>query len=321
MKLADVRLDSINTSDERFRISYYFDLSPFTHSIAKIGLIHPPVITYREGDALIVTGWKRILACQSLGLSSIPCLVFEGEDDLETFRLGLEDNLSFRPFTLLEKAHTLHRLVQWGVPLTTIVKEHLPLLKIPQTPNHLEVYLRIAALDPETKKVVHSKNIGYPIAQLLTEYGEEDRRLLVPFLLLLGQNKQKELLQNLLEISRRDQIPVHNILTSGDVQRTAANQNLSTVQKAEKIRDLIRRRRYPTLSSWEDSFKARKKDLDWPDDIKIEPSPFFEGEEFTAQFTFKDLEEYKTKLAKLNELASDTKISRLLKPPPKNKNE
>lgn len=319
MKLANVRLDSVNIKDERFRISYYFDLTPFTHSISKIGLVHPPVITYREGDALIVTGWKRILACQSLGLSTIPCLVFEGQDDLEAFRIGLEDNLSFRSFTLLEKAHILHRLIQLGVPATAIVKDHLPLLKIPQTLNHLEVYLHIAALDPETKKVIHSKNIGYPIAQLLTEYSLGDRRLLLPFLPPLGQNKQKELLQNVLEIAQRDQIPVQNILTNGDVQRTTTNKNLSPLQKAEEIRDWVRRRRYPTLATWEDSFKARKKDLGWPDDIKIEPSPFFEGEEFTAQFTFKDLEEYKAKLAKLSELASDTKISRLLKPSPKNK--
>jgi hypothetical protein len=315
MKIEDVRLDSINIEDERFRFSYHFDLTPLIHSISETGLIHPPIITHREGDTLIVTGWKRVLASQTLGLSSILCFIFEGQNDLDAFRLALEENLSFRPFTLLEKAQILHRLNQLGVPPSTVVKGHLSRLEIPQTLNHLEVYLHIAALDPETKKVIHSKNMGYPIVALLTEYSEADRHLLLPLLLPLGQNKQKELLQNLLEISKRDHIPVQNLLSTEVIQRITSNPNFTPIQKATEIRNHFQKQRYPTLAGWENSFQTEKKNLAWPDDIKIEPSPFFEGEEFTVRFTFKDFNEFKTKLAKLNDLASSTEISQLLKPP------
>ncbi|MGB3863506.1 MAG: ParB N-terminal domain-containing protein [Candidatus Aminicenantaceae bacterium] len=321
MRSEDIRLDTINIKDERFRISYYSDLFALIHSISEIGLIHPPVITYREGDAIIVTGWKRVLACQSLDLPSIPCFVFEGQDDFEAFRLGLEENLAFRPFTLLEKAQILSRLIQLGIPEKGVVKDHLFRLEIPQTLNHLDTYLRIAALDPETKAAIHSKNMVFPVVQLLTEYSEEERRLLLFFLHPLGQNKRRELLQNLLEIAKRDRIPIQNILTGEDVHGIASDQNLSPLQKAEEIRNLIQRKRYPTLSTWKDMFKSHKKDLEWPNDIKIEPSPFFEGEEFTVHFTFKDLDEYRKKLTKLNQMASDEKISRLLKFSPEKKDE
>jgi hypothetical protein len=321
MRTENIKLETINIQDERFRISYYFDLSALLHSISEIGLIHPPVITYRDGSALIVTGWRRILACRSLALPSIPCFVFEGQDDLEAFRLGLEENLAFRRFTLLEKAQILSRLVQLGIPEEGLVKNQLSLLEIPQTFNHLDIYLRIAALDPETKAAIHSKNMAFPVVKLLTEFSEEDRRILLSFLQPLGQNKQKELLEDLLEISKKDCIPVQNILTGVDIQRTASDPNLSLLQITEEIRNIVHRQRYPTLSIWKDTFKSRKKELKWPHDIKIEPSPFFEGEEFTVQFTFKDLYEYRTKLIKLNELASDEKISRLLKSSPKKKDE
>ncbi len=313
MRFENIELDTINIRDERFRISYYFDLAPLRHSISNIGLIHPPVITYRGGDILIVTGWKRILACRSLGLPSIPCLVFDGQDDLEAFRLGFIENLASGSYTLLEKAQILSQLIQLRVPENVLVKDYLPLLEIPQTLRHLDIHLRIAALDPETKALVHSKGMGLPAVQLLIEYSEEERRFLMPFLQPLGQNKQRELLQNLLEISKRDRIPAQKILAGEVIQKTAADQNLSPLQKAEEIRNQIQRQRYPILSTWKDTFKSRKKDLDWPDDIKIEPSPFFEGEEFSVQFTFKDFDEYKTKLTKLNELASGEKISRMLR--------
>jgi hypothetical protein len=320
MQLEKIKLDTINIKDERFRISYYFNLDTLIHSISEISLIHPPVITYREGDAIIVTGWKRVLACRNLNVTSIPCFVFEGEDDLEAFRLSLEENLSFRSFSLLEKAQILNRLIQLGVPEDAVVKDHLSLLKIPQTLNQLHTYLRIAALDPETKEVIHAKNMVYPVVQLLTDYCEEDRQILLSFLYPLGQNKQKELLQNLLEITKRDRISVQNILTGEDAQNITSDQNLSPHQKAENIRNLVQRKRYPTLATWKDTFKSKKKELSWPDDIKIEPSPFFEGEDFEVRFSFKDFDEYGKKLTKLNDLASDEKISALLKSSPE-KNE
>lgn len=321
MRTENIKLDAINFDDERFRISYHFDLTPLIHSIAEIGLIHPPVITYRENSPLILTGWKRVLACQTLGLSSIPCQIFEGQDDLEAFRLSLKENVSFRPFTLLEKAHILKRLIQLGVPEDIVVRDHLSALEIPPTFNHLDTYLRIASLDAETQSIIHAKNIVFPVVQLLTEYSREERRLIFLFLLHLGQNKQKEVLQNLLEIAKRDGVSVQDILTGEDIQRTAADPNLSALQKAETVRNHIRRQRYPTLSAWNDAFQSQKKVLKWPEDIKIEPSPFFEGEEFSVRFTFNDLDGFKRKLTQLNEMASDEKISRLLSSSPKSKNE
>jgi ParB-like chromosome segregation protein Spo0J len=321
MRTADIKLDTINFENEKFRISYYFDLHALIHSISKVGLIHSPVVTYRESEAIIVTGWKRVLACQSLAISSIPCFILESQDDLEAFELSLEENLAFRSFSLLEKAQILSRLIQLGVPKDAVVKDHLSRLQIPQTLNHLDTYLRIAALDPETKDVIHSKNMPFPVVELLTDYSEEERQVLLPFLNPLGQNKQRELLQNLMEITKRDRISVQKIFAGEEARKTRADKNLSPLQKAEEMRSQIQRKRYPTLSIWRDTFKSEKKELEWPDDIKIEPSSFFEGQEFTVQFSFKNLEEYRKKLTKLERVASEKKVSRLLKFAPKKKDE
>ncbi|MGD9346756.1 MAG: ParB N-terminal domain-containing protein [Candidatus Aminicenantes bacterium] len=320
MKTQDIKLDAIEFKDERFRISYAFEtfeLAPLIRSISEIGLIHPPVITYREQKAIIVTGWKRVLACRSCEMASITCSVFERQNDLEAFRLAVEENLASRPFTLLEKARILSRLMHLGLSEREIVNDHLSLLDIPQTPKYLDAYLQIAALDTETKAVIHSKNMTYPVVELLTEYSEEERRLLMPLLLSLGQNKQKDLLRNLLEISKRDRNPVKNILKGADIQKATKDQNFSALQKADTIRSLIYKQRYPTLAAWTEAFAFQKKNLEWPDGIKIEPSPFFEGEVFKVWFAFKDVEEFQTKLAQLNELVSDEKIARLLKSSPK----
>jgi ParB-like chromosome segregation protein Spo0J len=307
MRSENIRLDQINVQDERYRISYYFDLEV---------LIHPPVVTHKNGEVLIVTGWKRVLACQRLSLLSIPCRVFEGENDLKAFTLGLEENRTFRSFTVLEKAEIVKRLIRFGVSEKVVVRDYLPLLVIPQTMNHLDIYLRIVALEPKTKRFVHEKGVGFPILQLLVDYNEEERRILLPLLRPLGQNKQKDLLQNLLEISKRDGIPARNILRAGDIQEISARENLSPMQIAEQIRNLVLRRRYPTLFAWKEVFETQKKAMEWPKDIKIEPSPNFEDEEFTVHFSFKTFNEYMEKLVKLDLLASQEKIVSLLRSSP-----
>jgi ParB family chromosome partitioning protein len=316
MRSENIRLDQINVQDERYRISYYFDLEVLIHSIRRIGLIHPPVVTHKNGEVLIVTGWKRVLACQRLSLLSIPCRVFEGENDLKAFTLGLEENRTFRSFTVLEKAEIVKRLIRFGVSEKVVVRDYLPLLVIPQTMNHLDIYLRIVALEPKTKRFVHEKGVGFPILQLLVDYNEEERRILLPLLRPLGQNKQKDLLQNLLEISKRDGIPARNILRAGDIQEISARENLSPMQIAEQIRNLVLRRRYPTLFAWKEVFETQKKAMEWPKDIKIEPSPNFEDEEFTVHFSFKTFNEYMEKLVKLDLLASQEKIVSLLRSSP-----
>jgi hypothetical protein len=212
----------------------------------------------------------------------------------------------------LEKAQILHRLIQFGLHEDSIVKNHLSLLQIPGTLDHLEAYVKIAELEPETKSVIYSKTMAFSTVRLLIQTRVAERRLLLPLLQSLGQNKQRELLQNLLELSKRDGISIQNILEAEDAQKITEDQNLSSLQKADEIRNLIQRKRYPTFTAWENTFKSQKKDLDWPEDIKIEPSPFFEGETFTVQFAFKDLDEYRIKMAKLNQAATDGKISQLL---------
>lgn len=316
MTSENIPLARINLQDERYRISYFFDLKALVQSIRTIGLIHPPVITHKNGGVLLVTGWKRVLACQSLSLSSIPCFVFEKKEELAAFQMALRENLACRPFSILEKARILERLIHFGIPENLVVRDYLPLLAIPQTINHLDIYLRIDSLDPETKVFVHEKNMTFPVLRILVEFSEEERGRLLPLLRPLGQNKQKDLLQNLLESARRDGLPALDLLKAKDIQEIAAAENLSPLQIAERIQNLIFRKRYPTVSKWKDAFESHKKEMGWPEEIKIEPSPNFEDDRLTICFSFQDLDEYAERVAQLNDLGSRKKILRLFQSSP-----
>ncbi len=313
MKRENLALNKIFLKDERFRISYYFDLEKLVASIREIGLLNPPLVTRRNGRFILVSGWKRVMACLSLSLSPIPVLVVQGKGELETFLIAFYENLATGEFSLAEKAEIIARLKKFSEDEKKIVRHYLPLLDIPSTLSHLDSYLAFSQFEPELKKFIHEKNLPFSLAELFSEFYTSERKRLLPLVLPLSQNKMTEFLESLKEISRRDELPVRKILASKEVKDILGSRRLSSLQKADRIRLVLRKKRYPNLSSWEESFDSLRKKMRWPREITLRPTPYFEEKRLSVDFNFEDQEEFKASLLKLEELASKREFSELFK--------
>jgi ParB/RepB/Spo0J family partition protein len=313
MKRENLALKKIFLKDERFRISYYFDLEKLVASIREIGLLNPPLVTRRNGRFILVSGWKRVMACLNLSLSPIPVLVVEGKGELETFLIAFYENLATGEFSLVEKAEIMARLKKFSEDEKKIVRHYLPLLDIPPTLSHLDSYLAFSQFEPELKKFIHEKNLPFSLAELFLEFSTPERKRLLPLVLPLSQNKMTEFLESLKEISRRDELPVQKILASKEAKDILGSRRLSSLQKADRVRLVLRKKRYPTLSSWEESFDSLRKKLRWPGEITLSPTPYFEERRLSVAFNFENQEEFKASLLKLEELASKREFSELFK--------
>ena len=313
MKKQKLYLEEIFLEDERFRISYYFSLEKMILSLKSVSLVNPPLVSFRDKHFILVSGWKRVLACLKLPLSSLPVFVIQEEDDLKTFLTAFYENLATREFSLLEKAEILSRLKKFDEDKKKIIRHFMPLLNIPSTLSHYESFLAFSQFEAEVKRIIYEKNMPFSSAKLLAGFAPQERRLLLPLLSPLGQNKVKEILEDLKEISKKNDIPAKKILSSKEIQDIMGSERLSLLQKADKIRLFLKRRRYPTLSSWKESFDSLLKKLQWPKNIMVKPSPFFEEENFSINFAFGNSEELKTNLLKLQKLASKEEFSKIFK--------
>ncbi len=314
MKKAKLSLDDISLKDERFRISYYFSLEKLVLSLRKVGLINPPMVTIRNNHPILVTGWKRVLACLKASFASIPVFVIEEEDELKTFLMAFYENLATRKYSLLEKAEVVKRLKYFGEREESIVKDYLPLLEIPPTPYHLDLFLTFSRFKKELKRFIYQKNLPFASLERLAEFNASERKLLLPLLQPLGQNKQKEILEDLREIAIKNDISAEKVLESDEIQEALKSENVSTLQKADKIRYLLKKKRYPHLHSWKNAFDASLSRVQWPEAIGIHHSPFFEDEDISVNFDFKNEEEFRDCLKKLQKVASKKELSRLFKP-------
>jgi len=313
MRKLKIPLNKINLEDERFRISYHSNLDKIILSLKKIGLVNPPIVTLREPHIILVSGWKRVLGYISLSFSQIPVYMLDEKNDLKTFKMSFYENLATRSYNTIEKAEVVGRLKKFGEDENSIIKKYFPLINIPSTRSHLDVYLAAFEFEPEIKKLVLEKNTAFVSLQLLTEFSSWERRILLPLLSCLSQNKIKEILEDILEICRKYNMPAWKFLLSRDIMDIKVAENLSSLQKADKIRLILKRKRYPTLFSWTKSFDSVLKKICWPEEISISPSKYFEGEEISVNFNFKNMEEFRKKLDELQKLSSKEEFSDMFK--------
>jgi ParB family chromosome partitioning protein len=313
MRYEEVSLRAIDFRDERFRISRVSGLEGLIRSIKEAGLISPPVLCKRGRRHVLVTGWKRALACRTLGFQKIPGLITDESDELRLFLTALSENLTTRELGLLEKAVCLHKLSQLGMARKTLIEEYMPRLGLPATGNHLRWMFSLARADQAVLDFVSEKSPSPAAVKALLRFSSADRRRLLPLLRPLGQNKQKQVLEDLWEICRRDELPVRSLFRRKEFRRILGSSRLARLQKAEKIRQLLRKKRYPGLTEREEAFPSTLRKMRWPRDVIAQPSPSFEEDRVNVSFRIGSREELRAVLDKLGEMARREELRQLFR--------
>lgn len=307
-----LNMEEIDFTDDRFRISYFQPVRALAESILREGVIQPVVVAIRDGKYVLVCGWKRALAGRKIGLKKIPALVYDEENDQRVYLTALDENLSLRSLSLVEKAECLEKLRSFGLSDKTLVREYCSKLAVPAKPAFLDIFLKIAGLDEDMKRFISEQDISLQVVRLLLEFDSKIWSDLMPYLESLGQNKQKQLLEDLYEIGRRENISSELILKSKEILLILNNKNLSVLQKADQIRLALQKQRYPQYYSWKDLFESYVGRMGMPGDMHIDPSPFFEDDQITLKFRFGNREEYEKKLSFLADLTFHEEFTKLL---------
>ena len=88
----------------------YQKLLELAQSISETGLLHPLLVTFREGKPVLISGERRLRAAKIAGLREIPCLEREA-DSQEAALLALIENLQREDMNCFEEAEGYRRLI------------------------------------------------------------------------------------------------------------------------------------------------------------------------------------------------------------------
>ena len=287
-KLAKVLLSNIDLSSKNYDgylFSYGRDSDVVEDSIRKVGLINPPILKKNpdtEGTYSVICGYQRILACKKLGQISIDARVIDGLTDEETLLLVLHDNLASRGFNEIEKGIVLKKFLNIGYSYDRLAAEITLLLEIPPNKNIIEKYLSVLRLDNEIKQSIARSELELERAFLLITLSDAEREVVYRFLFkesITNTNEAKEAIRNLLDLKLIKKIEMEELLLSDEISHIISDNKSNKRQKGEKLCSLIKSMRYPSIRTKEDEFDKSCRELKLDNDVRVNHSRYFEGDE------------------------------------------
>lgn len=310
----NVELDAIHSDNHFFRITTAKSADDLSQSIRDIGLINPPVLIRHGSAYIIVSGFRRIKAVSILGEKTVTARIVESQQhSLCCAKIAISDNSFQRPLNLIEQARAIQILSTFynsSDDLASAAKE----LSLPGNISIIEKLKRVSKLDEEIKEYILADTLSFSTALLLEDSNETHRIAIARVLndLKLSLNKQREMVTLLHEISHRDRINVPEILEEKSFKEIMAHQDLDRNQKADKIRMLLKKRRFPAITNAESDFSACIKKLDLDHSTKLIPPKFFEGSAYTLSFLFNSHEELENCRLKLQKIIQHPEIKKIL---------
>ncbi len=312
-----IPLEQIDLSDESFSVNYLPDLTRLRSSIEEIGLIQPVLLKKRSNGYQIISGFRRISVVKELGKPEIESRVLgeKEKDEFRLFSLSLHENLTTRGFNTVEKAIALNKLIgRFQIDPRLVIKNFLPALTLEPNEKILNTYLSLAGMEDEIKQYVLKEEVSRSNIRRLSGLTPDDRMafLFLASPLRLGENRLKEILTLLEEISRTNRCRIREIVGRPEIKTVLSQEELTPSQKTDRVKKVLRDLRYPKMRRLEQEFEKKRKGLGLPSNISLHPQPFFEGKGLRIEFQFETTEEYRAILDSLSSLAEKKELEEML---------
>jgi len=276
----------INISDKRFCISYPLEDGILLASIKKIGIIQPPILL-APTPYTIITGFKRLEAALSLGLTDISCIIVDipGKDALLR---TIHDNMG-RALNIIEKANCIEKMLHMAFSAEEVY-DVMTLLSLSRHEKITGRLRDIASSDETMKCFILNKALSMQNIETLLRFTSEEKDHIIKILTPLHTTEStvREILQMLHLIKvRKGAIDFPAITGTYDVYGLKARLKTLT---------------YPILSSLEKGLKDIKIKCALPPNIDIKVDPFFEKEYIDILIRAKNPDEIRAALLKLKEV-------------------
>ena len=310
-----VSLAHIDTQDSTFRITTCNQLEDLLDTIPSFGLLHPPVLIENTSGYSVVCGFRRIAACLQLRWKSLSArILIDARDRFKIARPAIADNILQRPLNLIETSRALNLLMDTSQDHQQLKKAAL-MLGLPVNPAVVKKLEQICRLAIPIQEGILSDTINLSMALELGKMDAQDAEMLVTLFkrLKLGLNKQRELLQFVTEIAKREDISIQQLIAEPPLQDLLKNADMDRATRRQQIRTMLRQRRYPVITEAEANYQKQVRQLKLGKDIQLIAPRDFEGTTYALTLHFKNERDLGDLNAKINKLLEHPALGKILK--------
>ena len=123
------------------------------------------------------------------------------------------------------------------------------------------------------------------------------------FALKIGENHLRDLMDWLEEVALRDGVSIQSLLNAKAVDDIATDPRLGRADKLKRIKEHVRRLRFPRLAETEDAIRAKIQELKLHPEIRLSVAPGLEGGNLRVEFAAANYDELKGLAEKLRQAA------------------
>ena len=292
-----VPLDRINIHDRRFCVSYPAGNPLLLASIGEVGII-APVLLVGSAPFSIVTGFKRVLAAELLGLPAVPAIVSEDLSEREAVLFAIHDNL-VRGMNLVEKGLALDRMLTLGFT-TEEVHGVMRLLGLSPHERLLTTLVAVAYAEEALKAFIVSRSLSVRNIEglLRFEASERERLLAVLSSIHTTEGYLREIL-SMAAIMR---------LREGRIDFDV----FSEITDADDLRRRLKQRIHPMLSALEERRDCVRREAMLPPHVDIKIDPFFEKEYIDIDIRAFSVKDVESALVRLRRALEDGTLGSML---------
>lgn len=127
----------------------------------------------------------------------------------------------------------------------------------------------------------------------------------------VGENHLRDLMDWLEEIALRERLMIDEILASKPIVDCASDPRLGRADKLKRIKEAIRRRRFPRLAQTEDAIRTRIHELKLHPEIRLSVPLGLEGGRLQAELSASSHDEFKRLVTKLGEAVTDNRVQEI----------
>ena len=302
--------DRIDLSDYTYRITTLSTTDDLARSIGAIGLLQPPSVIDVAGRMVVVCGFRRIKALLSLDLGGkeIPLRFLPpATPPMILAAMAISENSFQRPLNVVEQSRGIALLKRVCDPPDAwhqIARSS----GLPDSAKAVASILPIVEMPGALQQAIVDGTIALPVAHQIDRLEVDDRRAMIDLLrrIRVGLNVQRELVERITEICRRDRISIARLLAQDRVREILENDLTPMPQNVQQLRDFLKTERFPALRQAEQGYRQAMKALHLPAQIQIQPPPFFEGKTYQIKLQVETRHQLQAMQRDLDRLAASS---------------
>jgi hypothetical protein len=214
---------------------------------------------------------------------------------------------------LIELSRTFELLASVFENIKEVAQESSA-LGLPSNPDFIRKTQPLCRLPAVVQNGVIHDIIALPVAIELSRLNPDVSTALADLFcdLKIGLNKQREIITFIREIALREDLPPSDIIKDPIWIEIIYDKTYDRSLRPRKIRQYLKQRRFPTITCTERRFEKYREELALGRNVKLTPPRNFEGNRYTFSIDFKNLQELKEGVAKLDNLTNHSNIKKIL---------